>query len=136
VIQRGARSRPGILKIWPNGDPPRGVPRERVRAGERVREIRERTSMGALNPKDVMKFTEYIRTRKEAWRVESRPAVEDEFADVAPTINKLGFDRVRQYLDRVESASGSDAWRMHLRDQFGDALVEFFGAEIDGMGVN
>jgi hypothetical protein len=41
-----------------------------------------------------MKFTEYIRTRKEAWRVESRRAVEDEFADVAPTINKLGFDRV------------------------------------------
>jgi hypothetical protein len=54
---------------------------------------------------------------------------------VAPTINKLGFDRVRQYLDRVGSVSGSDGWRMHLRDQFGEAIVEFFGAEIDGTGV-
>jgi hypothetical protein len=134
VIQRGARSRPGILKIWPNGDAPRYVPRERVRAGERVRPVRERTSMGALNPKDVMKFTEYIRTRKEAWRVESRRAVEDEFADVAPTVNKLGFDRVRQYLDRVAGVSGSDGWRRHLRDQFGDALVEFFGSEIEAVG--
>ena len=115
VIQRGARSRPGILKIWPNGDAPRYVPRERARTGERVRPVRERTSGGALSPKDVMKFTEYIRMCKEAWRVESRRAVEDEFTDVAATINKLGFDRVRQYLDRVAGVSGSDGWRRHLR---------------------
>ena len=56
--------------------------------------------MGAMSPKDVMKFTEYIRTRKEAWRVESRRAVEDEFADVAPTINKS---------DSIASASISSA---------------------------
>jgi hypothetical protein len=135
VVQRGARSRPGILKIWPNGDAPRYVPRERARAGERTRLVRERTSVGVLNPRDVMKFTEYIRTRKEAWRVESRRVMEDEFADVAPAVNKLGFDRVRQYLDRVAGVSGSDGWRRHLRDQFGDGLVEFFGAEIDRKGV-
>ena len=29
VIQRGARSRRGILRIWPNGDAPDYVPRER-----------------------------------------------------------------------------------------------------------
>jgi hypothetical protein len=49
-----------------------------------------------------------IRTRKEAWRVESPRAVKDEFADVAPAVNKLGFGRVRQYLDRVAGVSGSD----------------------------
>jgi len=51
-------------------------------------------------------------------------------------INKLGSDRVRQYLDRVAGVSGSNGWRRHLRDQFGDGLLEFFGAEIDGMGVS
>jgi hypothetical protein len=76
---------------------------------------------------------EYVRVRKEAWRVESRRAVDDEFADVAPAVNKLGFDRVRQYLDRVAGVSGSDGWRMHLRDQFGEAIVEFFASEIHGV---
>jgi len=80
-----------------------------------------------------MQFTEYIRTRKEAWRVEARRTVEDEFTDVAPTVNRLGFDRVRHYLERVAGVSGSDGWRRHLRDQFGDSLVEFFASELDGV---
>jgi hypothetical protein len=122
----------GSSRYGPTVTLPRYVPRERARAGERARPVRERSSMGALSPKNVMK---YIRTRKEAWRVEARRAVADEFADIAPTVNKLGFDRVRQYIDRVAGVSGSDGWRRHLRDQFGEAIVEFFGAEIDGTGV-
>ncbi len=132
VIQRGARSRPGIIKIWPNGDAPQYVPRERARR-EGDRPGRERQSAAVtLNPKDVMRFAEYIRTQKAAWRVEARRAVEEEFADVAAAVNRLGFDRVRQYLDRVQGVSGVEGWRAHLRDQFGDALVEFFADEIDG----
>ena len=76
-----------------------------------------------------------MRTRKEAWRVETRRALEEEFGEVAPAVNKLGFDRVRQYLDRVAGVTGPDGWRRHLRDQFGDAIVEFFGVEIDGDAV-
>jgi hypothetical protein len=138
VVQRGARSRPGIIKIHPNGNAPQYVPRERQRGGDGERPVRERPvrerqpASGALNPKDIMQFAEYLRTRKEAWRVETRRAVEDEFADVAPAINKLGFDRVRQYLNRVGSVSGADGWRMHLRDQFGEAIVEFFATELSG----
>jgi hypothetical protein len=133
VVQRGARSRPGIIKIHPNGNAPQYMPRERLRGREIERPPRERNAAsGALNPKDIMKFTEYLRTRKEAWRVEAPRAVEDEFADVASAINKLGFDRVRQYVSRVASVSGADGWRMHLRDQFGEAIVEFFAVEIDG----
>jgi hypothetical protein len=133
VVQRGARSRPGIIKIHPNGNAPQYTPRERIRSRESERPIRERQpASGALNPKDIIKFTEYLRTRKEAWRVEARRAVEDEFADVASTINKLGFDRVRQYIGRVSSVSGAEGWRMHLRDQFGEAIVEFFAVEIEG----
>jgi hypothetical protein len=140
VVQRGARSRPGIIKIHPNGNAPQYVPRERLRDddGERARPARERPARErqpasrVLNPKDIMQFAEYLRTRKEAWRVETRRAVEDEFADVAPSINKLGFDRVRQYLNRVGSVSGADGWRMHLRDQFGEDIVEFFAAELSG----
>ncbi len=132
VVQRGARSRPGIIKIHPNGNAPQYTPRERMRR-DTDRAPRERHAASTtLNPKDVMKFAEYLRTRKEAWRVEARRAVEEEFSDVASTINKMGFDRVRQYVNRVASVSGADGWRMHLRDQFGEALVEFFATEIDG----
>jgi hypothetical protein len=132
VIQRGARSRPGIIRIHPNGNAPQYTPRERTRRDvDRVGRDRGATP-STLNPKDVMKFAEYLRTRKEAWRVEARRAVEEEFSDVAPTVNKLGFDRVRQYITRAGVVSGSDGWRMHLRDQFGEALVDFFAGEIDG----
>src|SRR5580693_4107314 len=31
VVQRGARSRPGIIKIHPNGNAPQYTPRERMR---------------------------------------------------------------------------------------------------------
>ena len=65
--------------------------------------------------------------------METRRVLEEEFGDLAPAVNKLGFDRVRQYLDRVAGVSGSDGWRRHLRDQFGDALVEFFASELDGV---
>jgi hypothetical protein len=136
VVQRGARSRPGIIKIHPNGNAPQYTPRERVRRETEPRGRERNAASTTLNPKDVMKFAEYLRTRKEAWRVEARRAVEEEFSDVASTINKMGFDRVRQYVSRVASVSGADGWRMHLRDQFGEALVDFFATEIDGAEQN
>ncbi len=132
VIQRGARSRPGIIKIWPNGDAPRYVPRERVSV--RTRAVRETPAAAALNPKDVMKFTSYIGSRKEAWRVEARRAVDAEFAEIAAAVRKLGFDRVQEYVIRVDAIAGAEGWKSHLRRNFGDDLVEFFSPEIDGDG--
>jgi hypothetical protein len=132
VVQRGARSRPGIIKIWPNGDAPRYVPRERAQV--RVRMVRETPAATTLNPKDVMKFTNYIGSRKETWRVEARRAVDAEFAEIAAAVRKLGFDRVLEYVERVDAIAGAEGWKSHLRKNFGDDLVEFFAPEIDGDG--
>ena len=85
-----------------------------------------------MSPKDVMKFTEYMRTRKEAWRVESRSAVEDEFADVAPRSTSSASIASASISSASAASPAPDGWRMHLRDQFGEAIVEFFAAEIDG----
>jgi hypothetical protein len=112
VIQRGARSRPGILKIWPNGDAPRYVPRERKRAGERERPVRDRVSVGALNPKDVIKFTQYLQTRKEAWR--SRRGRRSRTSSRTSRPRSISWASIA-FVKRVGSVSGSDGWRMHLR---------------------
>jgi hypothetical protein len=130
VVQRGAATRPGILKIYPNGNAPAYVPRERKSRVEAARAARK-ASAPTLNPRDVIKFAKYLETRKESWRIQARKAVEEEFSDVASAVNRLGFDRVREYVKRAESVSGSDGWRRHLQDTFGAEIVEFFQEEIE-----
>ncbi len=127
VVQRGARSRPGIIRIYPEGDAPSYVPRERL-----ARVQRPAPAEAALNPKDVMRFAEYIGRKREAWRVEARRAAEEEFGAIAAAVDKIGYENVRHYIDRVEEVTGSEGWRRHLIDTFGVRLVEFFGPEIEG----
>jgi hypothetical protein len=128
VVQRGARSRPGIIRIYPDGDAPTYVPRERMARPARTVPVVD----VALNPKDVMRLAEYIGRKRETWRVEARKSAEQESGEVAAAVNKIGYETVRDYINRIEEITGSEGWRRHLIDTFGLRLVEFFGPEIDG----
>jgi hypothetical protein len=79
-----------------------------------------------------MRFAEYIGRQREAWRLEARTSAEREYDEIAAAVNKIGYETVRDYVNRIEEITGSEGWRRHLVDTFGLRLVEFFGPEIDG----
>ena len=132
VIQRGARSRPGIIKIWPNGDAPRYVPRERAQV--RVRMVRETPAATTLNPKDVMKFTNYIEAarRRGASRRGGRSMPSSRRSP-----RRFGSSASIACLSTSSASTRSPEPRVGraiCARTSATTLVEFFAPEIDGDG--
>ena len=80
----------------------------------------------APDARTAAKFIRYVDSAKETWMVDTRKSLENTNKTLAQELNKLGYDKVRDYVNSVEEIADFAGWRKHLVDRYNEATVRYF----------